>query len=211
MKKIIHKIAKRLSKSKSSKKLDTKLSQRKSVKRIEKENKSTKNSRLRASNREQNNQSIEKKPKPKASKWKFGIIVKQKPRVQSQGLKNRQKPHRQSVKSCKNMIDKQRITRSIARRLIDRNLLDLDQEYLVFKERPTTNRILNDDVLKLVFGYLPLKDRFRIQRTCKQFYDVVQEMLSEQMALRIGKSQNFKNLPCSFTIIKKPAKLVSKN
>ena len=151
MKKIVPKVTRLSTQSKSKKINSTKL--------IEKENKTTKNSKLNNKLNRNQTQSIgNKKSKQKQSKWKFGIIVKQ----------------------------KTIITRSIARRLIDKNLLDLDREYLVLKEQHINNRILNDDVLKLVFGYLSLKDRFRIQRTSKQFYAVLQEMLSEQMALRIG-------------------------
>ena len=189
MKKIIPKVTKLSSKSKCVK--------RKSIKHIEKENKSTKNSKLNKLNRNRNqsignnNNNTNKRTKQKQNKWKFGIIVKQKTKLQTSNMKNKQKIERSRRKRAKNLYDKGIITRSVARRLIDKNLLDLDQEYLVMKRQHTTNRILNDDVLKLVFGYISLKDRFRIQKTSKQFYAVVQEMLSEQRALRIGQSYSF--------------------
>ena len=114
--------------------------------------------------------------KQKKTKWQLGIIVKQ-----------RQKTPKKRRRSQTRLIDKGIITRSVARRLIDKNMLDLDcGDLLVVKQQPIRTEILNDDVLKLILSYLPLKERFRAQRTSKQFHSVVREMLSEQRALRIG-------------------------
>lgn len=113
--------------------------------------------------------------KSKQSKWKFGIISKTK---NNNKLKVKGKYHKKSP----NLIEKGIITRSIARKLFNKNLLNNENSVL----KQSTNRILNDDVLKLIFQYLSLKDKFRIQRTSKQFSHIILGLLREQFSIRIG-------------------------
>jgi hypothetical protein len=115
--------------------------------------------------------------KSKQNKWKYGIIAKTKTNKLKLNKNNRNKYKKRS-----NLIEKGIITRSIARKLINKNILDENHNYV----KESTPRILNDDVLKLIFQYLSLKDKFRIQRTSKQFCRVIQELLSEQHSIRIG-------------------------
>lgn len=101
-----------------------------------------------------------------------------KPNDRKPNAKNKKKVIRHKAKYKPKATPKSRpITRSMARRL----------NYNHVKIEPKlSSHILNDDVLKIAFKYLSLRDKFRAQRTSKQFRNVLQELLQEQCALRIG-------------------------